>query len=186
MKACLVAFLVLVCVLTKDSSTVRADGASAVSWWSEAFPAPDNVPLNNEIAGGADELDRLLALPPDGSFHQRVDTARQFVNAHSVHKQDADFYSHWYDIPYLMKRVAASAQDEQAPKPHLECATRTALLYHMLQNMGVRERIDVIYNHDDDSHTFLEVFNPEGGVGNSGCRLRYLLGFQKHRKARVA
>ena len=76
MRACLVALLVLVCVLTKDSSTVRADGATAVSWWSEAFPAPDSLKcyrlIGSHIAAThffSGQPDRGLGVVQDAGEH---------------------------------------------------------------------------------------------------------------------
>lgn len=77
---------------------------------------------------------------------------------------DEEFYSYWHDIPQLMQRMSKNATNIQNPKPHMECTTRTAVMYHLLRAFNIRSRPIVLYSDDEyenKSHTYLSVYNPD-------------------------
>jgi hypothetical protein len=138
--------------------------AAAKSWWVAAFPPPGSAQAQI-IRAQAMALRPLVPVADNAPVAEKADAARRFINGHTLHKIDDQFYAHWADMPYLLDRVRNHARPRvpyRAEPPHTECATRSALLYHLLAAMGVRTRAVVVYpNADDDrSHTFLEIFDP--------------------------
>jgi hypothetical protein len=113
----------------------------------------------------AAEIIGLLELPPDADFHTRSDAVRAFINDHSSHNIDAEFYADW-PHPYLMaEKVIAHARGARAAPPHMECSTRTTLMSAILRQMGfATRRIDIYDAGTLRSHTFLEVMNPDTGA----------------------
>ena len=93
------------------------------------------------------------------------DGARMFVNDHSVHNIDAEFYALWRAPDRVAAALLDHAQGRRPDKPHLECSTRTTVLGGLLQELGFATRRVVIFNTDQqlESHTFLEVLNPQTG-----------------------
>ncbi|HXF54198.1 MAG TPA: hypothetical protein VNK52_08750 [Hyphomicrobiaceae bacterium] len=129
-------------------------GARAgASWWSE-----------RRYEAAAREIVGLIALPPAADFHTKVDAVRAFVNDHSRHVADAEFYADWR-TPYVMaEKVVAHARGLRARPAHMECSTRTALVSAVLRAMGfATRRIDIYDAATLNSHSFLEVRNPDTG-----------------------
>ena len=93
-----------------------------------------------------------------------ADAVRQFINANSVHKIDAEFYAHWGDNERIFRRLAAHYRGEDTP-PHLECSSRAGLVAIMLRQLGFLARSIVVYDPGENfpSHTFLEFFNGKTG-----------------------
>ncbi|MBU0859629.1 MAG: hypothetical protein KJ667_06805, partial [Alphaproteobacteria bacterium] len=116
-----------------------------------------------------DEARILAAQIPrqDGqSVPEYADAIRLFVNRHSEHKIDEEFYTYWYNVPLMMAMIKAHATVPSStpahPLPHMECATRSAVMYHILQEVDIQTRVVVIYPNENStaSHTFLEIYNP--------------------------
>lgn len=133
----------------------------AASWWSAAFPqTPEKQTL---FLDSAKQLHALLNIKEDATFHEKTDAARLLVQNNSIHKIDKEFYSYWGNIPLLMQLILFNASQTIDDKPHMECASRTAVLYHLLKTMNIRARPVVVYTGNDiqNSHTYLEVYNPQ-------------------------
>lgn len=133
----------------------------AHSWWLAAFP--QSAAAQNPITTQSMALLSRIDVPPDASFHQTIDAMRAFIQNHSLHMIDDEFYRNWGNIAGLMQIIGTNAQNSAAPKAHMECATRSAVMYHMLTTLGYHVRPVVVYPPDDPSksHTFLEVMNPD-------------------------
>ncbi len=150
-------FITVFCIALALNSTT----SHAASWWSAAFPS-DPVAAE-KFTNDAALLIPLLQLKPDATFHEKVDAARLLIQNNSIHKIDKEFYSYWGNIPLLTQMILFNASGSIDKKPHMECASRTAILYHLLKAMKIRARPVVVYTAKDvqDSHTFLEVYNPQ-------------------------
>lgn len=152
--------LSLLALLFTALVAVTCRASEIASWWVVVFPAGrEQQSLLNEKA---ENLLPFLKLQDNTSFQQKTDAVRLFLYEHSVHKEDEEFFSYWGDMPRLLDMVAAHAA-EGAKRPHMECASRSAVMYHMLRAMNVRARIVILrpYGNVRLSHTLLEVFNPE-------------------------
>jgi hypothetical protein len=126
-------------------------GRAGANWWADR---------RFEIA--ASEVIELLDLPPTADFHAKTDAVRIFVNDHSQHKIDAEFYADWNDPYLLAEKVLAHARGSRPEAAHMECSTRSALMSAAYKQMGYATRRIDIYDADKLlSHTFLEVMNPE-------------------------
>jgi|GEM_PF-4816382 len=132
----------------------------AASWWAAAFPKEHSVGAL-QIKNEAQKALKEIKLPLSDDFNKTVDAVRQFVNQNTEHNIDGEFYSYWSDIPELLRRMTVAANDPKAPKPHTECSTRTALMYHILRELNIRSRPVVIYADgiDNANHTYLSVYN---------------------------
>jgi hypothetical protein len=86
------------------------------------------------------------------------DAARAFIKKNSIHKTDEGFKRGGY-----AKKLIAFAKGEATEPPHMECATRTNLLNHVLKEMGYRTRKISIFDTETNlrSHTFLDVWNDD-------------------------
>ncbi len=117
-----------------------------------------------QVAEAAKNTLKLVSLPPDMDPSAVADAVRQFVNANSIHKQDAEFYAHWGDNERIFRRLIAFRQGKDAP-PHLECSSRAGLVEIMLKQLGFSVRSVVVYDPGEkfNSHTFLEFFNGKTG-----------------------
>lgn len=163
----LIQCLVLVFVLGLTALSSTPSKSEMFSWWTTVFP-PDRL-SQTTLEGQARHLASMLEIVPKASFHQKVDSARQFIHGHSIHKVDKEFYTYWYNIPVLMTMMAAHAQEpDKHQPPHAECSSRTAVMYWLLKGLDVRSRIVVIYPAEDliedlieGTHTYLEVHNPQ-------------------------
>lgn len=140
-----------------------APAKAQMSWWSVAFPQSREA--QEPIRQSAAQLAAMIPLDENASFHEKIDAVRKFIQSNSIHKIDEEFYSYWGKMPLLMQLILFNASGSLDDKPHMECASRSAVMYHILQTMNIKARPVVGYNGDDiaDSHTFLEVYNPETG-----------------------
>lgn len=143
-------FTVIICVTTW---TIGAQRANAASWWTAAFP-PEPA-QKQKFVDHAKNILPLLGLAPDAT--------RLFVQNNSIHKIDKEFYSYWGNIPLLMQMLMFNASGSIQDKPHMECSSRTAVLYYLLRAMDIRARAIVAYDRDKikRTHTFLEIYNPD-------------------------
>ncbi len=109
-----------------------------------------------------DAIIEQVALPKDASFAGVTNAVRAFVNDHSRHKIDAEFYADW-PHPYVMaEKVVAHAKGLRAERPHFECSTRTRLMRAVLERLGIEtRRIDIYDAGTLRSHTFLEAFDSQ-------------------------
>lgn len=150
---------ILIAMLLLFMGTTSAE--AQMSWWSVAFPPSREA--QEPIRKSAAQLAAMVPLDESASFHEKVDAVRQFIQLNSVHKIDDEFYSYWGKMPLLMQLILFNASGSINDKPHMECSTRAAVMYHILRAMNIRARPVVAYNGDDitDSHAFLEVYNPE-------------------------
>jgi len=123
------------------------------NWWREW-----------RYQAAAMEIVGLIELPPGADFHTKVDAVRTFINDHSRHEADAEFYADWR-TPYVMaEKVVAYARGIRSAPAHMECSTRTALASAVLRGMGfATRRIDIYDAATLNSHSFLEVRNPDTG-----------------------
>ena len=151
----------LIALLCAMTLTISIREANAASWWTAAFPpAPDQ---KQQLVNHAKNMLPLLGLSPDAGFHEKIDAARLFVQNNSIHKIDKEFYSYWGNIPLLMQMIMFNASGSIQDKPHMECSSRTAVLYYLLRAMDIRARAIVAYDRDKikRTHTFLEAYNPD-------------------------
>lgn len=132
------------------------------SWWTSAFPKK-TYPQHANIEQEAKKIQNLLNISAEADFNQTVDTVRHFIHKNSEHNMDEEFYSYWHDIPQLIQKIAAASLTPGAAKPHMECSTRVAVMYHILKSMNIDSRPVVIYpdGNGDLSHTYLSVRNPQ-------------------------
>ena len=102
-----------------------------------------------------------LAAMPD--FHQRLDKVRTFINDNSVHKIDKAFWANRGNPDVFASGVLAHARGTATEPVHMECSTRTSLMGRILQTLGYDTRVIAIFNSRTNlnSHSFLEVLNPE-------------------------
>lgn len=107
------------------------------------------------------EIISMLGLPPD--FHQQLDSVRIFINDHSMHKIDEAFWTNRGNSAAFASGVIAHAKNPSLEPIHMECSTRSNLMARILQAMGHKTRIIAIFNSKTNlnSHSFLEVMNPE-------------------------
>jgi hypothetical protein len=134
------------------------------SWWPQGYPAPD-TPLDHIVQNRAKTILGQLQLPDNASFHEKTDAVRHFIASHSVLKMDAEFYSYWFDLPYVMEKMIEHAKGEtDERRPHTACGVRTAIMHAVLKEMGIKSRTVIVYtdrqNGDNTSHAYLEAFNP--------------------------
>jgi lysophospholipase L1-like esterase len=131
------------------------------SWWVYAF-AFDDQARQAELGWRAIKLNRLMNIPPQVTFDQRMNIVRDFIADNSERKIDDDFYSYWADMPYILSMLMRRGHDFKTYKPHLECSTRSAVMYALLQAMGVDTKVVVVYpDNTKISHTYVEVYNPD-------------------------
>ena len=108
----------------------------------------------------------LIEIEDGASFHARIDAVRDFVYSNSQHEVDDEFYSHWEDVPLMLRKVrdyAVSMPQKPEDAPHLECSTRSTLIREVLHDMGIRTLSVSIYRQTRGypGHTFFEVYNPD-------------------------
>lgn len=111
------------------------------------------------------DLLAIMDVPQDQGFHATADYVRDFIWRHSVHKIDEDFYAHWGNTPVIVAKMIAYAQGQQQHPPHLECSSRSGLMFGIMKALGYRVRGVDVYRHLDEfpAHSFLEALNPESG-----------------------
>lgn len=109
------------------------------------------------------EIISVLELAVTRDFHHRLDTVRTFINDHSKHKIDKVFWAHHGNPEVFAAGVLAHAKGTAAEPVHMECSTRTNLMSSILQALGYDTRVIAIFNSRTNlnSHSFLEVMNPE-------------------------
>ena len=131
------------------------------SWWSAVFPRDQDE--EKIITEKTDLLIRLLDLSARMPFDQKINFIRFFINKNSIHKIDDEFYSYWHDMTETMSRIGAHVLTAAAPSPHMECSSRSVVMYRILDRLNIRARIVVLRAAENvmDSHTMVEVLNPE-------------------------
>lgn len=139
------------------------------SWWSYAVTPKDGITQAAIIKESASTL-AAANVPAGADIQNTADAIRHFVNSNSVHGIDEEFYSYWHNVPTLMvmlrehaRSVSPSAMSR--PKPRLECASRSAVMYHLLKAAGIRARFIIVQPDISgaQSHTFLEIYDPKDG-----------------------
>ena len=108
------------------------------------------------------EIISLLDLESMPEFHQRLDRVRTFINDNSVHKIDRAFWANHANPSSFAANLLAHAKRTAEPV-HMECSTRTNLMGLILQALGYKTRVVAIFSSRSNlnSHSFLEVMNPE-------------------------
>ena len=112
----------------------------------------------------------LMAVPGTASFQERVDAARQFVNGHSLYREDEAFQAIRGNPIAMMDRLIAHAENPMSEPAHLECSARANIMSLILRAMGYRTRTLAAYDTDKrdlQPHSFLDVLNPETGAWES-------------------
>jgi hypothetical protein len=113
------------------------------------------------------EIISMLSLPASSHFHQRMDKVRSFINDHSKHKIDGAFFANRGDPFLYAAGLIAHAKNPSIEPVHMECSVRSNVMARILEAMGYETRIVAIFNTKSDrnlnSHSFLEVLNPETG-----------------------
>jgi hypothetical protein len=104
----------------------------------------------------------MLELTKIANFHRQLDKVRTFINDNSVHKIDRAFRANHGNPAAFAAGILAHATKSSSNPVHMECSTRTNLMGLILQALGYETRIVAIFNSRSDlqSHTFLEVMNP--------------------------
>jgi hypothetical protein len=131
------------------------------SWWPLVLPAQDSEAYQAILA----HTDELIALLPDlegKTVPEKADAVRLFLNNNSQHLIDDEFYNHWENVPYMMAMIKNNALGQSPKPPHMECATRSTVMHHMLNALGIKSRFIVIHHKDKPgiTHTFLEIYDP--------------------------
>lgn len=113
------------------------------------------------------EMLTLAALPQQGPFDDRIDRIRSFINDHSRHLMDGEFYAMHGDRggnSYLEK-IIAHAKGETSDPAHMDCSTRSIVMRNLLMRLGYEVRILSVFDTADTSksHTFLDVKDPATG-----------------------
>ena len=124
-----------------------------------------------EIALRAESIVRHLL--PDlskRSFHEKVDSVRRFIRAHSTNDSAGEFvafsgrtfYDYWKDYPFMLDSMIRHAS-KPMPKIELDCSTQSAIMTQILEQLGIEHRRVAVYRHAPNypGHSFLEVFNYE-------------------------
>jgi hypothetical protein len=108
------------------------------------------------------EIISLLDLESMPEFHQRLDRVRTFINDNSIHQIDPTFWANRASPSSFAAGVLARAKGTAEPV-HMECSTRTNLMGLVLQALGYETRVVAIFRSRSNlnSHSFLEVMNPE-------------------------
>lgn len=156
--------ILVICFLMRTALPACAEESETfanASWWGAVFPADKDS--RAAIDKKTNLLVELLDLPPGMPFEQKIDAVRMFVWGHSVHQIDDEFYSYWPDMPQMMSRLAANALNYDSPPPHMECATRSAMMYRILDRLKIRARLVILRPSGEalnDAHTIVEVENP--------------------------
>ena len=111
------------------------------------------------------EIISMLSLPTSPHFHQRLDMVCTFINDHSKHKVDGAFLANRGNPVLYAAGLIAHAQNPSIEPVHMECSTRSNVMARTLEAMGYETRIVAIFNTKSNlnSHSFLEVLNPDTG-----------------------
>ena len=104
-----------------------------------------------------------LRVNDNDDFYARIDKARRFVHANSIHKIDAEFRSYWGDDYRIIELFQNKVSGVSKTGPHLECSSRTGILRQLLTLLHYDMRTIAVYKLEDGfpSHVFLEVKNPK-------------------------
>src|SRR5262245_4985248 len=111
------------------------------------------------------DLITVLGLSDTSDFHQRIDKVRTFINDHSIHRPDEAFRANQGKGSAFAAEVLAHARGLSTEPAHMECSTRSTLVTRILQTLGYETRIIAIFDSETnlESHSFLEVMNPQTG-----------------------
>jgi hypothetical protein len=111
----------------------------------------------------------VLRLSDTPDFHQRIDKVRTFINDHSTHQPDEAFRAIQGKEGAFAAGVLAHARGLSTEPVHMECSTRSALMTRILHTLGYDTRIIAIFDSGTnlESHSFLEVMNPQTGQWES-------------------
>lgn len=116
--------------------------------------------LNNSALTNITELAHGL-----DSQTQKIDFARGFVYAHSVHLIDVEHDRYAWDTSLVLSKLWQNYYSQDAP-PHLSCGPRALAMHAILAALGIPSRLVYVYTDNYDelrSHTFLEVYNGDTG-----------------------
>lgn len=108
---------------------------------------------------------QLLDEQNQDGWVQKVDFVRQFVNTNSLHAID----DAWGDHAIFINQTLSMIYDHHAglgEPPHLSCGPRARAMQWILVQLGITSREVQVYSDASDSiqsHTFLDVLNPESG-----------------------
>ncbi|MDB5492145.1 MAG: hypothetical protein JWO78_1994 [Micavibrio sp.] len=160
-------FAILAVTLTFTMSNAHAATSAAqdaTSWWTHIFPR-DNPEQIKSWTEAAKKTNRAVLDPADTTFYGKADRLRSFVSQNSVNIIDKEFDSYSTNVPEMLSRLVRHAESPAKGKPHMECSARTASLYYLLKEAGIRSRIIIVYPEIAtlNSHTYLEVLNPATG-----------------------
>lgn len=105
----------------------------------------------------------LIEIPEDIGVTKTADMVRAFINAHSEHNIDDEFYSHWGQHDVITEKMVSYAQGRSSEPVHLECSSRGGAMELTLQAMGIKVRNINVTRYDKNfaAHSFLEVYDPE-------------------------
>jgi hypothetical protein len=111
------------------------------------------------------EIIAMLDLTAVTDFHQQVDKVRTFINDNSIHKIDRAFWANHGNPAAFAGGLLAHAKRLSTEPVHMECSTRSGLMTRILGALGYEARIVAIFNSRTNlqSHSFLEVMNPDSG-----------------------
>ncbi|MEG6508723.1 hypothetical protein V6C03_07045 [Methyloligella sp. 2.7D] len=103
-------------------------------------------------------------------FHAKIDRIRGFLNDHSRHLVDDEFWamhSAPNTGPYLRK-IIAHAEGRSNERAHMECSTRSHLFGRILTALGYQVRTVAMFGTGRPerpySHVVIDVKNPQTGV----------------------
>jgi hypothetical protein len=132
-------------------------GTWIISGWVESRKE------ESALEGYLQEIMPMLNLATGSDFHKRIDRVRAFINDHSIHRMDKEFWATGPHLSAYAAKLIAYARGVSREPVHMECSARSKLMARILRSMGYETRLVAIYNTDTNlqSHTFLEVFNPE-------------------------
>ena len=109
------------------------------------------------------EILSILNVEAIPDFHQRLDKVRSFINDNSAHKIDEAFRVNQGIPDAFLAGLLAHAKGTAAGPIHMECSTRAVAMERMLKALGYDTRTIAIFDSKTnlESHSFLEVMNPE-------------------------
>ncbi len=108
----------------------------------------------------------LAAVPPRATAPAVFDRLRAFVNDNGKQAIDAEYYVTNATRSRLFEAFLQTVKGQRNENPvHVDCFARTRIMAMMLEHLGFKTRRIDIYSTSLDlqSHTFLDVFNPESG-----------------------
>lgn len=129
--------------------------AYGAMWWRQQ---QETTRLIADIAG-------RIPISADASHSERLAALRTFINRHSQHKMDDEFYAIWRDRRAMVRALHDTVFGARSDPVHAECAMRTMFVQMILDHWGYKHRTVWVYapSQDFNSHTFLDILNPDTG-----------------------